>query len=293
VTLTAAGAAVALAGDVRVEPAAPERSTLALTAKARLDAAALARQVRLPALASASGTIAVEARATGEARAPDAAGTARLEAVELRPRAAGWPPVRLDGVLEASGHAVTTRALRVEALGGPARGVLTLGSADAPASAELASLSPPLVTHVDVPVVARGLRVGEGKSSLEIGALDLRLRLRGDPERELVLSGDVGVSGARLDPFAPKRKSTGPPRPWFESLPPRLTLDLTVHGPADALVVNVPVLPDLDLGFRCRVSGSARGGTISGELRGRGGYSRLMLALFGPKGARECRVLKE
>jgi hypothetical protein len=293
VTLTAAGAAVALAGDVRVSPATPERSTLALTAKARLDAAALARQARLPALASASGTITVDARVTGEASAPEATGTARLDAVELRPRGAALPPVRVDGLVEASGRTISTRALRVEALGGPARGAVMLGAAGAPATVELDSLSPLEIARVDVPVAARGLRVGDAKSSFEVGALDLRLRLAGDPERELVLSGDIGVARARFDPFGPKKKSTGPPRPWFESLPPHLTLDLTLHGPSDAVTVDVPVLPDIDLGFRCRVRGSSRGGTISGELRGGGAYSRLMIALFGPDGVRECRVLKQ
>jgi hypothetical protein len=127
-----------------------------------------------------------------------------------------------------------------------------------------------------------------------VGALDLRLRLAGDPARELVLSGDVGIANARVDPFAGKKSSGGgPARPWFESLPPWLTLDLTLHGPPDAIVVAVPVLPDLDLGLRCRVRGDSRKASIAGELRGRGLYSRLMLALFGPEGARECRVLKE
>jgi hypothetical protein len=295
VTLTAAGAAIALAGDVRVDAAAPERSSLALTARGHLDAAALARQARLPELASASGMITIDARATGAARAPEASGTARLEAVELHPSAAGLPPVRLDGLVEARGSVLSTRSLRVEALGGAARGAVSVGAPDAPASVDLEPPWPPRVARLDVPVAARGLRVGDAKSAYQIGALDLHVRLVGDPARELVLSGDVGVAGATFDPFAPgpKKKSSGPPRPWFEALPPRLTLDLDVHGPAGALSVDVPVLPDVYLGLHCHVAGSARGGSISGQLRGSGAYSRLMLALFAPKGARECRVLKE
>ena len=225
---------------------------------------------------------------------PSRTGTARLDGVELRPRAAAWPTLRVSGVVEASGHAVSTRALRVEATGDLVQGAVTMGDAGAPATVDLGAAWPLRIARIDAPVVGRGLRVGDAKSPFEIGALDLRLRLAGDPARELVLSGDVGVARARVDPFAGKKKSkSGPARPWFEALPPRLTLDLMVHGPDDALVVDVPVLPDIDLGFRCHVAGSARGGTISGELRGRGGYSRLMLSLFGPKGARECRVLKE
>jgi hypothetical protein len=203
--------------------------------------------------------------------------------------------VQLDGVLDANGRALSTRGLRVTTVGrSPAEGVLSLGAPEAPASIELGEGWPLRVARIDAPVLGRGLRVGDAKSPFEIGALDLRLRLTGDPERELVLSGDVGVARARLDPFSGgKKKAAGPPRPWFESLPPHLTLDLTVHGPANALVVDVPVLPDVDVGFRCHVAGNARGGRISGELRGEGAYSRLMLSIFGPKGARECRVLKE
>ncbi|HEY2731043.1 MAG TPA: hypothetical protein VGK52_13960 [Polyangia bacterium] len=292
--LTAPGARVALAGDVNVDLAAPERSDLALTATARLDAGAIARQARLPWLSSAAGTIAVDARATGPARAPVATGAARLDALELRPRSATWPALKLDGLVEASGHDLLTRALRVEAMGDAvAQGAVVLGAADAPAVLDIASAWPLRVGAVDVPLSAHGLRVGNARSAFTIGALDLRLRLTGDPARELVLAGDVGVSRARVDPFVHKKTASGPARPWFEALPPRLTLDLTVHGPADALVVAVPVLPDVDLGFHCRVSGNARAGSISGQLRGRGLYSRLLLALFGPAGARQCRVLKE
>ena len=291
--LTAAGSEVALAGDVQVDAAVPERSIIALTAKARLDAGALARQAHLPALASARGTIVVDARATGPARAPLATGTARFDDVEVRPRAAAWPTLRVSGVVEANGHAVSTRALRIDATGGFAEGAVTVGAPDAAASVDLSTAWPPRVDRVDLPLSARGLRIGDARSPLAIGALDLHLRLAGDPERELVLSGDVGVARARVNPFGGKRSKSGPARPWFEGLPPRLTLDVTLHGPDDAVVVAVPVLPDIDIGFRCHVAGSARGGTISGQVRGGGPYSRLMLALFGPKGTRECRVLKE
>jgi hypothetical protein len=292
--LEAPGARLSLAGDVVADLAAPERSSVDLAASARVDAAALARQAHVPEIASAAGTITIEARARGAVGDPDARGTVHVEGVEVRPASRAWPAVRVDGVIAATGHEITTQDLRVATVGrAVAEGVVTIGAPGTPASMTLDRGWPLRFAHVDAPIAGRGLRVGDARSPFEIGALDLRLRLTGDPERALLLSGDLGVARARFDPFAGKKKSTGPARPWFESLPPRLTLDLTLHGPADAVIVDVPVLPDVDLGFRCRVSGSARGGTITGELRGRGGYSRLMLALFGPKGARECRVLKE
>jgi hypothetical protein len=291
--LEAPGARLALAGDVAADLITPERSTVDLTASARVDAATLARQAHLPGVASASGTITIDGRARGAVGDPDAHGKVHLDGVEVRLASRSLPALRVDGVVDAAGHELSTQLLRVETLGpAAAQGIVTIGAPGTPASATLGGW-PLRVERVDAPLAARGLRVGDAKSPFEIGALDLRLRLTGDPDRELLLSGDVGVTRARFDPFGGKKKAAGPARPWFESLPPHLTLDLTLHGPGDAVVVDVPVLPDVDLGFRCRVVGNARGGTISGEVRGRGAYSRLMLALFGPKGARECRLLKE
>jgi hypothetical protein len=302
-TLTAPGARLRLAGEVNADLVRPERTTIDLQADAHLDAAELARQARLPELASASGTISVDVHARGALDDPTGTAVARVDGVELRPSSKAWPALRVDGVVNASEHTVSTRGVRVATLGpAPVTGVVTVGAPAAPASARVTSAFPLRLERVDVPVTARGLRVGDAKSSFAIGALDLDLRLAGVPERALVLSGDVGVADAHFDPFAGnnnnnnnnnKKKPAGPARPWFESLPPWLTLDLTIHGPPDAITVDVPVLWDVDLGMRCRVTGSKRGGTISGQVRGSGLYSRLMLSLFGPKGARECHLLKE
>ena len=295
-TLTAPGAWLTIAGNAIVDLRAPERTPIDLTANGRLDAATLARQARLPALASASGTITLDARAKGSLGDAVGSGALRLDGVELRPTAVAWPALRLDGVVEASERGFVTRTLRVQTVGaGLAAGAVSIGAPEAPASVEIGSGWPPRVARLDVPVVGSALRVGDAKSSFEIATLDANLRLAGDPARELVLSGDVGIAGARFDPFGGKKKkrATGPARPWFEALPPWLTLDLTVHGAKNAIVVDVPVLPDVGLGLRCHVSGNKRGATITGQVRGSGPYSRLLIALFGPKGTRECRVLME
>jgi hypothetical protein len=227
--------------------------------------------------------------------APKGSATARLDALELRPASAAWPALRVNGVVDATHQGASTRGLRVETVGASSvTGAVTIGAPDAPATVTVDPARPLHVQRVDVPIAGRGLRVGDAKAQLAVDALDLALRLAGDPARQLVLSGDVGITGAHLDPFAAKpKRAGGPARPWFEGLPPWLALDLNVHGPDDAITVNVPVLPDVDLGLRCHVKGDARGATISGRMRGSGLYSRLMLSLFGPKGASECRVLKE
>jgi hypothetical protein len=291
--VTTPGARAQLRGEVRLDIEAPERSKVALAAEGQLDAGAIARRISIPLLASAAGSATFEARAEGEAASPSIVGQARFEGVELRPARAGWPAVRIDGSIEASGHTVRTHGLRL--LTTPA-GALTIGAPAAPASVELVSLEPLQLGRVDVPVAARGLRIGGPASSLQIGALDLALRLEGDA-RALALRGDVGISQASFDPQRGKKASApGPSGPWFQSLPPQLTLDLTLHGPDDAVTIAVPVLPDVNLSFACRVVASRQGAQLSGQLRGSGLYSRMALTLydwFKREDVRACRVLKE
>jgi hypothetical protein len=297
-TLTAPGARLRLAGELNADLVKPERTTIDLRANARLDAAELARQAQLPDLASASGSIAVDAHAQGALSDPTGTAVARLEGVELRPASKTWPAVRIDGVVDAGERTVSTRGLRVATVGpGFITGAVTVGAPATPATARVVTTLPLHLDRVAATVTARGLQLSDGKS-FAVGALDLALRLTGDSARTLVLAGDVGVSDAHFDPFAGKKKkkagkSDDDSKPWFDSLPPWLTLDLDIHGPPDALTVDVPVLWDVGIGMRCHVSGNKRGGSISGQVRGSGPYSRLMLSLFGPKGARECHLLKE
>jgi hypothetical protein len=288
--VTAAGVRAHVSGDVDVDARAPLRSRLALAATARLDAATLAR--RVPLLEWATGAIEIDARATGEARDPAVDGRARFERLALRAAAAGWPTLTVDGTIEASGHTLHTRDLRVET--GPA-GVVTIGTPAAPASVQLATLDPLVVGALDVPVTGQGLQIGDARAALHIRDLDFRLRLVGDPATALALTGDVGVAGARLDAKRGAPAASGASRPWYTSLPPRLTLDLTVHGPANALVVAVPG-PDVTVGFDCHVRASARGAALTGHLRGGTAYSRLALSVYDwlePQDIRHCRVFKE
>jgi hypothetical protein len=212
--------------------------------------------------------------------------------VALRPAASGWPALQLDGTIEASGHTVSTRGLRVQT---PPVGELAIGAPASPASVEIVSFEPARLGRIDVPVSARGLRIGDASTPLEIGALDLGLRLTGD-ERALKLGGDVTVARARFDPKRGKPSAPGPSKPWYESLPPHLWLDLNIRGADDAFSVAVPVLPDVSVGFACHVSASKQGATMSGRLRGSTVYSRMALAIydwFKPQDVRACRVLKE
>jgi hypothetical protein len=289
--VTTPGARAELRGEVRIDVDDPARSPVALQASGQLDAGALARRISIPLLASAAGDATFAVRARGEASAPSIDGQARFDGVELRPARAGWPTVRLDGSIEARGHTVSTRGLRVVTNPG---GTLTIGGANGPASVEILSLQPPQLGRVEVPVTARGLRIGGPSSSLEIGALDLSVRLEGD-DHALTLRGDVGIARARFDPRGRKPAKAGPSRPWFESLPPHLTLDLTLHGVGDAVSIKIPMLPDVSLAFACHVDATHQGARLSGRLHGDGLYSRMAVTVydwFKSEDVRACRVIK-
>jgi hypothetical protein len=295
-SVAADGNTMHIEGDATVDPRAPASSTVALVATARLDAAAVARH--LPQLGSASGTVTLDTRVSGAAAAPSVTGSARLERVQLRPKGAGWPALSVDGEIQARGHTLSTRGLRVQTRTTPAGtpGVLTLGRADQPATVDIVSLQPLRLGEIDVPLAGNGLRIGDGSTALAIADLDLALRLRGHVDGELVLAGDVGIAGATFDPGRGPAAKPGPSRPWYQSLPPHLTLDLTLHGPDKAVAVAVPVLPDVSLSFECRVHASTAGGALSGRLRGSGVYSRMALAVydwFTPRNIRACQLFKE
>jgi hypothetical protein len=290
--VTTPGARAQVDGEVRVDVEAPARSMVALAAAGQLDVGAIARRVSIRMLRSASGSATFDVRAKGEAAAPAITGQARFDGVEVQPTAAAWPAVRLDGSIEASGHTVSTHGLRVQTT---PFGSLMVGGAQAPASVELLSLAPPQLGRVDVPVTARGLHVGGPGASLQIRSLDLTLRVAGDQEA-LAVRGDVGIAGATFDPKRVKKSGTpGPSKPWFESLPPQLSLDLTLHGPGDAVTVAVPMLPDVSVNFACHVVASHQGAQLSGQLRGSGLYSRMAVTVydwFKSQDVRACRVMK-
>lgn len=128
------------------------------------------------------------------------------------------------------------------------------------------------------------------QASVEGLALDLRLlgRIGGD----LVLRGDIDLSHAAYDVSGPavkpppgpkpKPKPADPPsqRHWYESLPPRLTLDLMLRGPHHAFTVEIPYLPDLTFDLECHLLATSRGATLSGRLRGDAPLSRAALAVY-------------
>jgi hypothetical protein len=115
------------------------------------------------------------------------------------------------------------------------------------------------------------------------------------------LGGQVSISGGVLDPSkkdsakAPAAAAALPARPappssapakprvsgaWWRALPPHLTLDLDLRGVNKGIHVEVPVLPDVNVDFRCHLHATNRGANWSGRLRGDGAYARAAVTIF-------------
>ena len=212
------------------------------------------------------------------------------------------PTARASGLVEAHGDTLRTEALRVE-IGSV--GSVAIGVPGRPASAELASLSPFRLGTVDVPFAGRDLKIGQPTSALYIPDLDTDLRLTGDGRSELRVSGVVAVAGGSYDSSrggskkkASPTRSSAKPRasgPWYQALPPHLTLDLELRGSNKGLSVAVPVLPDVTVDFQCHLLATSRGAKWTGRLRGDGAYARTALAFadwFSDSDLRKCQLTK-
>jgi len=299
-TITTPGLRSSVTGQATLDSDDLERTRLALALKAEVDAAHF--PVRLPAGVSAFGRATIDAQIGGTLGAtpgPRVDGNAKLDGltVQLSPTT---PAARASGLVEAHGDTLRTQALRVEIAG---VGSVAIGRPGAPASVELASLSPFRLGTVDVPFAGTDLKIGQPTSPLYIPDLDTDLHLTGDGRGELKIAGVVAVSGgsydssrhgSKKDPQAKdppaKPRASGP---WYQALPPQLTLDLELRGSNKGIRVAVPVLPDVSVDFRCRLLATSRGARWSGRLRGDGAYARTALALvdwFRDSDLRGCQL---
>ena len=304
-TVATPGLGGSLGGHATLDTSDLGRTRLALALRAELDAARF--PVRLPDGVSASGRATIDAKIGGTLGAtpgPRIDGTAQLDGltVQLSPTT---PAARASGLVEAHGDTLRTEALRVEIAG---VGAVAIGRPGRPASAELASLSPFRLGTVDVPFAGRDLKIGQPTSQLYIPDLDTDLRLSGDGRRELKISGVVAVAGGSYDSsrHGPKKDADqDPPKdrsakprasgPWYQALPPHLTLDLELRGSNKGLSVAVPVLPDVSVDFQCRLLATSRSAKWSGRLRGDGAYARTALALadwFRDSDLRGCQLTR-
>ena len=293
--IVTAGLRGSVAGHATLDTGDLQRTRLALALAAELDAARF--PVRLPAGASAHGRATVDAQVGGTLGAspgPRLDGQARLDGltVQLSPTT---PAARATGVIEAHGDTLRTDDLRVDIAG---VGAVTVGRAGAPASAELASLSPFRLGRVDVPFAGEDLKIGEPSSQLYFPELDTNLRLTGDGRSELEIAGQVAVAGGSYDSSRKRAASSGKPRAsgaWYHALPPHLTLDLELRGSNKGIRVAVPVLPDVTVDFQCHLVATNHGASWSGHLRGDGAYARAAVAVadwLSDNDLRKCQLTK-
>jgi hypothetical protein len=71
----------------------------------------------------------------------------------------------------------------------------------------------------------------------------------------------------------------------------RVTVDVRLTGPDDAVEVRVPFVPDVTVGLDCRVQGTLASPHIAGVVRGSGAYSRAALTTadrFTDRDLRRC-----
>jgi hypothetical protein len=299
-TVVTPGLRGTVAGRATLDRDDLERTRLALALKAELEAAHF--PVRLPAGVSVAGRAIIDAQIGGTLGAspgPRVDGNAQLDGltVKLSPTT---PTAQVNGLVEAHGDMLRTEALQVD-IG--SIGSVAIGRPGNPATAELASLSPFRLGTVDVPFMGSDLTIGQPTSALYIPDLDTDLRLTGDGRRELKISGVVAVAGGSYDSSrGSKKKASSPgassakPRasgPWYQALPPHLTLDLELRGSNKGISVAVPVLPDVSVDFRCHLLATSRSAKWSGRLRGDGAYARTALALadwFSDHDLRGCQL---
>ncbi len=273
------GAIIGASGQVRLDLEGLADSTVDLALVGDVDADAVAR--RFPArLSSAKGHARVEARVRGPLGAPTFDGSVDL--TELAFPAANLPLAlrRLDGRIEAAGRRVTTRGLVAELA--PA-GRVSIGSPAHPAIVEVDSLFPLAFGAVEVGIEGRHLSVKRAVPGLEVRDADLDLRLSHTSERPFILAGDLRVAGAHYaQPKVTRARATKLPDQLrrVEKGLPGLTLDLRLRSAPGALEIAVPVLPDVNLTFDCRITGPIRTPTLSGSVRGDGAYSRMAFSFY-------------
>jgi len=201
----------------------------------------------------------------------------RLEAdVRVNARAGGTPG---DPHLQ-TGIAVDRLSLEVPALGSQPvvceRGTIALrGRGDT-------------FQIVDVDLPAHGAVRDLTVSGARIGQARFALRLRGDPQRQLALSGEVELDAARVQATALRAQGAGKvggaggkgttsmlDRPEVANT----ALDVSVRSRGGAVVVDVPKIPDLRLDLDMHVGGTVKHPAITGEPTGANVYSSFVLGL--------------
>jgi hypothetical protein len=276
-----------VAGRMTIEPDL-SRSLIDAGVTGVLDLGAFPVRLLQPEL-TLGGRAAIDATVTGSLGAspgPQIHGQVDLE--QVRVALPDFPALVIHGRVNAQGEHLSTQALNVEIAH---TGRITVGAPKSPATAVLASLLPLRLGQVDAPFWGSNLVIGSPRSPVEIGDLDVNARYHGPPG-DRTLSGQVDVSRGSLRPRRARRARATEQRPWYQSLPPGLTLDLEIKGLNHAMEVAIPWVPDVTADFDCRLRATRQGAHWSGRVYGAGLYDRMAFQLyswFGDKGVLRCQ----
>ncbi len=236
---------------------------------------------------------------SGSVRAPRVAGQANLDNLTV-----SWPrsplgPVHVDGPIGIDGRKLAVGPLRVrfenggwlEIAGSRGAGRLTVDPGRAPFP----------VDDVDLTVRGSGLGTTRPVRGLSVKDLALGLRLAETGDDKLRVAGEVRLGHTVFDlknrgkdakADGAKKTKAAPATPAGQPRAvDRITVDVLVTGPADAVEVRVPYAPDVTVGLRCLVRGALASPRVSGEVKGSGVYSRLALRVadrFVDRELRQC-----
>lgn len=274
-----------LAGTVALNGQHALRSRLALTLDADVDAATL--RLWLPAIERVSGRLDLRAHVGGTPLRPQLDTALTLAGVTLSmPSLKPLRGLRLEGRVYGREGRVLTRGLTLSAGSG---GHLVLGSDEQPAFVELGTLWRPTLQRLDVPITGVGLQTFRPLGGVSFRGLDLDLRLQGGPEAGYLLRGHADVERAFLRPRG-RAQARGPlTRVPTRDAAPNLELDVILKGRGRALEVPLPVLPDVNVGFRCHLQGQLPTLRAQGRVKGAGAYSAFMVWLYDLFSARDIR----
>jgi hypothetical protein len=278
-TLSLASVGLQIDGSARLAPALGD-TQLDAEVSGAADGERLARRLA-PLLASGRGRATLAGHLGGTVAAPTFDGHAELSGFGLSLLGGPLELRAADGRIEARGHTLSTSSLAL-ALG--PRGQLQIGAPGSPAVVEIASLDPPEITRLSVPLRGRDIATSAPISGLRVNDLDLQLSLEQAPAGPLRVGGEIWIDAATLVPkemrptagTAPLKAGARVAKELF----PDIRLDVAVHSPNGGLGVVVPHLPDLSVTLDCRVQGPSRKPRVDGRARGDGLYSRLAIFIY-------------
>jgi autotransporter translocation and assembly factor TamB len=237
--------------------------------------------------ATSAGMARFAGQVSGPVGAPRIVGQASFDNLTV-----SWPrspvgAVHVNGPIAIDGREIAVGPLMVQLENG---GWLKIAGSQGAGRLTVARGGALVPVHgADLTIEGGGLGTMRPVAGLSVNDLALGLRLAEDGINRVRLTGDVRLGHNVLDvrelrkgataEGAEKPKPAPAKRPTRQpGLLDRITVDVRVTGPDDAVRVRVPYAPEVTVGLNCNVRGVLASPRISGKVRGSGAYSRAALA---------------